>query len=55
MFLVAKFFKDSTLLVSIARLEIKKIDDNVRNSSPQDNLLDKQNWLNLLEHLRRLE
>ncbi|WP_024750710.1 relaxase/mobilization nuclease domain-containing protein [Helicobacter pylori] len=55
MFLVAKFFKDSALLVSIARLEIKKIDDNVRNSSPQDNLLDKQNWLNLLEHLKRLE
>ncbi|MGL2500576.1 relaxase/mobilization nuclease domain-containing protein [Helicobacter pylori] len=55
MFLVAKFFKDSALLVGIARLEIKKIDDNVRNSSPQDNLLDKQNWLNLLEHLRRLE
>ncbi|WRA84190.1 relaxase/mobilization nuclease domain-containing protein [Helicobacter pylori] len=55
MFLVAKFFKDSALLVSIARLEIKKIDDNVKNSSPQDNLLDKQNWLNLLEHLRRLE
>ncbi|WQW71477.1 relaxase [Helicobacter pylori] len=55
MFLVAKFFKDSALLVGIARLEIKKIDDNVRNSSPQDNLLDKQNWLNLLEHLKRLE
>ncbi len=55
MFLVAKFFKDSALLVSIARLEIKKIDDNVRNSSPQDNLLDKQVWLNLLGHLRRLE
>ncbi|WRB20067.1 relaxase [Helicobacter pylori] len=54
-FLVAKFFKDSALLVGIARLEIKKIDDNVRNSSPQDNLLDKQNWLNLLEHLKRLE
>ncbi|PDX35845.1 hypothetical protein BB460_07270 [Helicobacter pylori] len=55
MFLVAKFFKDSALLVGIARLEIKKIDDNVRNSSPQDNLLDKQVWLNLLGHLRRLE
>ncbi len=55
MFLVAKFFKNSALLVSIARLEIKKIDDNVRNSSPQDNLLDKQIWLNLLGHLRRLE
>ncbi|WQY79920.1 relaxase/mobilization nuclease domain-containing protein [Helicobacter pylori] len=55
MFLVAKFFKDSALLVGIARLEIKKIDDNVRNSSPQDNLLDKQNWLNLLKHLKRLE
>ncbi len=55
MFLVAKFFKDSALLVSIARLEIKKIDDNIRNSSPQDNLLDKQVWLNLLEHLKRLE
>ncbi|WRC39317.1 relaxase [Helicobacter pylori] len=55
MFLVAKFFKDSALLVSIARLEIKKIDDNVRNSSPQDNLLDRQAWLNLLEHLKRLE
>ncbi len=55
MFLVAKFFKDSALLVNIARLEIKKIDDNVRNSSPQDNLLDKQNWINLLEHLKRLE
>ncbi len=55
MFLVAKFFKDSALLVSIAQLEIKKIDDNVRNSSPQDNLLDKQAWLNLLEHLKRLE
>ncbi|MDO7810226.1 relaxase/mobilization nuclease domain-containing protein [Helicobacter pylori] len=55
MFLVAKFFKNSALLVNIARLEIKKIDDNVRNSSPQDNLLDKQNWLNLLEHLKRLE
>ncbi|WRB43079.1 relaxase/mobilization nuclease domain-containing protein [Helicobacter pylori] len=55
MFLVAKFFKDSALLVGIARFEMKKIDDNVRNSSPQDNLLNKQNWLNLLEHLRRLE
>ncbi|WRB29271.1 relaxase [Helicobacter pylori] len=55
MFLVAKFFKDSALLVSIARLEIKKIDDNVRNSSPQDNLLDRQAWLNLLGHLKRLE
>ncbi|MBH0301312.1 relaxase/mobilization nuclease domain-containing protein [Helicobacter pylori] len=55
MFLVAKFFKDSALLVGIARLEIKKIDDDVRNSSPQDNLLDKQVWLNLLEHLKRLE
>ncbi|QEE95711.1 relaxase [Helicobacter pylori] len=55
MFLVAKFFKDSALLVGIARLEIKKIDDNVRNSNPQDNLLDKQVWLNLLEHLKRLE
>ncbi len=55
MFLVAKFFKDSALLVSIARLEIKKIDDNVRNSNPQDNLLDRQAWLNLLGHLRRLE
>lgn len=55
MFLVAKFFKDSALLVSIARLEIKKIDDNVRDSSPQDNLLDRQAWLNLLEHLKRLE
>ncbi|EMH34583.1 relaxase/mobilization nuclease domain protein [Helicobacter pylori GAM71Ai] len=55
MFLVAKFFKDSALLVGIAQLEMKKIDDNVRNSSPQDNLLDKQNWLNLLEHLKRLE
>ncbi|WQV36648.1 relaxase [Helicobacter pylori] len=55
MFLVAKFFKNSALLVNIARLEIKKIDDNIRNSNPQDNLLDKQNWLNLLEHLRRLE
>ncbi|EMG96759.1 hypothetical protein HMPREF1401_00484 [Helicobacter pylori GAM120Ai] len=55
MFLVAKFFKDSALLVGIAQLEMKKIDDNIRNSSPQDNLLDKQNWLNLLEHLKRLE
>ncbi|GAA7861447.1 relaxase/mobilization nuclease domain-containing protein [Helicobacter pylori] len=55
MFLVAKFFKDSALLVGIARLEIKKIDDNVRNFNPQDNLLDKQNWLNLLKHLKRLE
>lgn len=55
MFLVAKFFKDSALLVGIARLEIKKIDDNVRNSSPQDNLLDRQAWLNLLGHLKRLE
>ncbi|MGL2535558.1 relaxase/mobilization nuclease domain-containing protein [Helicobacter pylori] len=55
MFLVAKFFKDSALLVGIARLEIKKIDDNVRNSNPQDNLLDKQVWLNLLGHLKRLE
>ncbi|MGN8466871.1 relaxase/mobilization nuclease domain-containing protein [Helicobacter pylori] len=55
MFLVAKFFKNSALLVNIARLEIKKIDDNIRNSSPQDNLLDKQVWLNLLEHLKRLE
>ncbi|OOC21899.1 relaxase [Helicobacter pylori] len=55
MFLVAKFFKDSALLVGIARLEIKKIDDNVKNSNPQGNLLDKQAWLNLLEHLKRLE
>ncbi|MBM0631402.1 relaxase [Helicobacter pylori] len=55
MFLVAKFFKDSALLVGIARLEIKKIDDNVRNFNPQDNLLDKQNWLNLLKHLKKLE
>ncbi|EMR58554.1 PZ10b domain protein, partial [Helicobacter pylori Hp H-1] len=55
MFLVAKFFKNSALLVSIARLEIKKIDDNVRNSSPQDNLLDRQTWLNLLGYLKRLE
>ncbi len=55
MFLVAKFFKDSALLVNIARFEMKKIDDNVKNSNPQDNLLDKQVWLNLLEHLKRLE
>ncbi|EMH22267.1 hypothetical protein HMPREF1417_00164 [Helicobacter pylori GAM260Bi] len=55
MFLVAKFFKNSALLVNIARLEIKKIDDNIRNSNPQDNLLDRQAWLNLLGHLRRLE
>ncbi|MGL2587801.1 relaxase/mobilization nuclease domain-containing protein [Helicobacter pylori] len=55
MFLVAKFFKDSALLVNIARFEIKKIDDSVKNSNPQDNLLDKQAWLNLLEHLKRLE
>ncbi|WQU29408.1 relaxase/mobilization nuclease domain-containing protein [Helicobacter pylori] len=55
MFLVAKFFKNSALLVNIARLEMKKIDDNIRNSSPQDNLLDKQVWLNLLKHLKRLE
>ncbi|BEE28975.1 relaxase/mobilisation nuclease domain-containing protein [Helicobacter pylori] len=55
MFLVAKFFKDSALLVNIARFEMKKIDDSVKNSNPQDNLLDKQNWLNLLEHLKRLE
>ncbi|WQW05552.1 relaxase [Helicobacter pylori] len=55
MFLVAKFFKDSTLLVNIARFEMKKIDDSVKNSNPQDNLLDKQAWLNLLEHLKRLE
>ncbi|WP_100979005.1 relaxase/mobilization nuclease domain-containing protein [Helicobacter pylori] len=55
MFLVAKFFKNSALLVNIARFEMKKIDDNIRNSSPQDNLLDKQVWLNLLEHLKRLE
>ncbi|RVZ94286.1 relaxase/mobilization nuclease domain-containing protein [Helicobacter pylori] len=55
MFLVAKFFKDSTLLVNIARFEMKKIDDSVKNSNPQDNLLDKQVWLNLLEHLKRLE
>ncbi len=55
MFLVAKFFKDSALLVNIARFEMKKIDDSVKNSNPQDNLLDKQVWLNLLEHLKRLE
>ncbi|GAA9147533.1 relaxase/mobilization nuclease domain-containing protein [Helicobacter pylori] len=55
MFLVAKFFKDSALLVNIARFEMKKIDDSVKNSSPQGNLLDKQAWLNLLEHLKRLE
>ncbi|GAA7544247.1 relaxase/mobilization nuclease domain-containing protein [Helicobacter pylori] len=55
MFLVAKFFKDSTLLVNIARFEMKKIDDSVKNSNPQGNLLDKQAWLNLLEHLKRLE
>ncbi len=55
MFLVAKFFKDSSLLVNIARFEMKKIDDSVKNSNPQDNLLDKQAWLNLLEHLKRLE
>ncbi|WP_305872836.1 relaxase/mobilization nuclease domain-containing protein [Helicobacter pylori] len=55
MFLVANFFKNSALLVNIARFEMKKIDDNIRNSSPQDNLLDKQVWLNLLEHLKRLE
>ncbi|MGL2547929.1 relaxase/mobilization nuclease domain-containing protein [Helicobacter pylori] len=55
MFLVAKFFKNSALLVSIVQLEIKKIDDNVRNSSPQDNLLDRQTWLNLLGYLKRLE
>ncbi len=55
MFLVAKFFKDSALLVNIAKFEMKKIDDNIRNSNPQDNLLDKQVWLNLLEHLKRLE
>ncbi|WQT18659.1 relaxase [Helicobacter pylori] len=55
MFLVAKFFKNSALLVNIARFEMKKIDDNIRNSSPQDNLLDKQVWLNLLKHLKRLE
>ncbi len=55
MFLVAKFFKDSALLVNIARFEMKKIDDSVKNSNPQDNLLDKQVWLNFLEHLKRLE
>ncbi|GAA7211424.1 relaxase/mobilization nuclease domain-containing protein [Helicobacter pylori] len=55
MFLVAKFFKDSALLVNIARFEMKKIDDSVKNSNPQDNLLGKQVWLNLLEHLKRLE
>ncbi|GAA9901182.1 relaxase/mobilization nuclease domain-containing protein [Helicobacter pylori] len=55
MFLVTKFFKDSTLLVNIARFEMKKIDDSVKNSNPQGNLLDKQAWLNLLEHLKRLE
>ncbi len=55
MFLVAKFFKDSTLLVNIARFEMKKIDDSVKNSNPQGNLLDKQVWLNLLKHLKRLE
>ncbi|GAA7198451.1 relaxase/mobilization nuclease domain-containing protein [Helicobacter pylori] len=55
MFLVAKFFKDSALLVNIARFEMKKIDDSVKNSNPQDNLLDKQAWLSLLEHLKRLE
>ncbi|GAA7321891.1 relaxase/mobilization nuclease domain-containing protein [Helicobacter pylori] len=55
MFLVAKFFKNSALLVNIARFEMKKMDDNIRNSSPQDNLLDKQVWLNLLKHLKRLE
>ncbi len=55
MFLVAKFFKDSALLVNIARFEMKKIDDSVKNSNPQGNLLDKQAWLNLLEHLKRLE
>ncbi|GAA7610466.1 relaxase/mobilization nuclease domain-containing protein [Helicobacter pylori] len=55
MFLVAKFFKDSALLVNIARFEMKKIDDSVKNSNPQDNLLGKQAWLNLLEHLKRLE
>ncbi|WRD29300.1 relaxase/mobilization nuclease domain-containing protein [Helicobacter pylori] len=55
MFLVAKFFKDSALLVNIARFEMEKIDDSVKNSNPQDNLLDKQVWLNLLEHLKRLE
>ncbi|WRG29263.1 relaxase [Helicobacter pylori] len=55
MFLVAKFFKNSALLVNIARFEMKKIDDNIKNSNPQDNLLDKQVWLNLLEYLKRLE
>ncbi len=55
MFLVAKFFKDSALLVNIARFEMKKIDDSVKNSNPQGNLLNKQAWLNLLEHLKRLE
>ncbi|GAA9463189.1 relaxase/mobilization nuclease domain-containing protein [Helicobacter pylori] len=55
MFLVAKFFKDSALLVNIARFEMKKIDDSVKNSNPQGNLSDKQVWLNLLEHLKRLE
>ncbi|GAA7120848.1 relaxase/mobilization nuclease domain-containing protein [Helicobacter pylori] len=55
MFLVTKFFKDSALLVNIARFEMKKIDDSVKNSNPQGNLLDKQAWLNLLEHLKRLE
>ncbi len=55
MFLVAKFFKDSALFVNIARFEMKKIDDSVKNSNPQGNLLDKQAWLNLLEHLKRLE
>ncbi|GAA9453639.1 relaxase/mobilization nuclease domain-containing protein [Helicobacter pylori] len=55
MFLVAKFFKDSALLVNIARFEMKKMDDSVKNSNPQGNLLDKQAWLNLLEHLKRLE
>ncbi|GAA7334615.1 relaxase/mobilization nuclease domain-containing protein [Helicobacter pylori] len=55
MFLVAKFFKDSALLANIARFEMKKIDDSVKNSNPQDNLLDKQAWLSLLEHLKRLE
>ncbi len=34
---------------------MKKIDDSVKNSNPQGNLLDKQAWLNLLEHLKRLE
>ncbi|GAA8704968.1 relaxase/mobilization nuclease domain-containing protein [Helicobacter pylori] len=55
MFLVAKFFKDSALLVNIARFEMKKMDDSVKNSNPQGNLLDKQAWFNLLEHLKRLE